>query len=434
MRLRYEYSRMGGLGGSLRRLRFLLAEQGWHGILFRLRNLLKPVASPQQARPRPVAQDGAGEDLVLVVGHPHSVLGVGENLRSTCTALEAENLGFRVKDVLGSPKLHEDDLSGFAHHQSLVDGLAGHRTNLFVINANEMELALTYLGPRALDSAYNIGLWMWELAEFPRAWHRYFRYVDEIWAQSRFVEQAIARVAPVPVEWMPQVVEPGPADGDLARQFLAGEDSFTFLFFFDFNSYIERKNPLAVIAAFEAAFGRDRDEPVSLIVKMIGQAHKPAEYQRMKARCQGRDPRIRFIEEVLGAQEMRALISACDVFVSLHRSEGFGRGVAEAMYYGRPTITTAYSGVMDFACAHTACLVDYRLIPVRRGEYPYWKGQVWAEPDVEHAAAWMRRLYDDAAFCAEVGERAARSIRASHGAAAVGRRMRRRLEAAGLLR
>jgi glycosyltransferase involved in cell wall biosynthesis len=132
-------------------------------------------------------------------------------------------------------------------------------------------------------------------------------------------------------------------------------------------------------------------------------------------------------------REIRSLVGQCDCFVSLHRSEGFGRGLAEAMLMGKPVIATGYSGNLDFTNEENCCLVDYELVPVGDGEYPFGAGQLWAEADVDVAADFMRTLVNDPAFAREKGEAGARYIRRDHSFGAVGARYRRRLEQLGLV-
>jgi glycosyltransferase involved in cell wall biosynthesis len=378
-------------------------------------------------------QPASLEPGVLLIGHPFGILGVGENLRSTAAALDAAAIPFRIRGIHEASGGEAPLLDDFDLASRITSDLQPRRANVFCLNANEMDSALTYLGPEVFESSYNIGCWVWELSEFPKTWRRRFRYVDEIWAQSRFIQESISRDAPVPVIWVPQVIEPGPADPAVARELGVPQGTFSYLFFFDFTSFVARKNPLAVIDAFRLAFPDNSGGDACLVLKLNGMQHRPDEHRAFMKHLGSDDPRIVVIDRVLSGRQMKGLLAGCDAFVSLHRAEGFGRGVGEAMYYGKPVIATAYSGVTDFANASNSCPVDYRLVPVRKGEYPFWKGQQWADADVGHAAWWMRRLYDDRALCRSIGEAAARSIRATHGALPAGRLMRARLEHQGLL-
>jgi glycosyltransferase involved in cell wall biosynthesis len=367
----------------------------------------------------------------MVVGHPYGILGVGENLRAIACALDSASVPFHICNALGSQSQNAKLLKDFAYHRLIDDSGLRHKANLFCMNANEMDLAFTHLGADVFARAYNIGCWWWELSEFPDKWVRNFDYVDEIWAQSRFVQDSISRKSPVPVIWMPQAIEPGPANPALAQMLGVPKEKFSFLFIFDFSSFVARKNPLAVIEAFKQAFGAAKKEQACLVIKTNGMHSRPRDFKEFIDKVDPSDKSIILIDKVLSGSEMKGLLSGCDAFVSLHRSEGFGRGLAEAMYYGKPTIATGYSGNLDFMNPLNSCLVDYTLVPVREGEYPFWKGQMWADPDIDHAAKWMRRLYEDRDLCGRIGISAQESIRSAHGAHAVGLRMAHRLNQLG---
>jgi glycosyltransferase involved in cell wall biosynthesis len=437
IRLSYEWRRLGGLRALVFRLAEIQHAEGWTGIRKRLLNLTARATrlalhenTLSGKTVQPAASTASGELLppgVLLIGHPYAILGVGENLRAVSLALGSSDIPFQICNAFEPHAKGNTLLQDFPYQEQAAIPYRKHSTNLFCLNANEMDMALSYLGSEIFDKSHNIACWMWELSEFPDEWTGNFRYVQEIWAQSRFVQEAIARKSPIPVIWMPQVVEPGAADPAIAQALGVPKDVFTFLFFFDFTSHIARKNPRAVIDAFKLAFKNSAGDSVALVVKMNGMNKCPHEYRSFIDSVRNQDKRIIFIDEVLSDREIKGLICGCDVFVSLHRSEGFGRGIAEAMYYGKPTVATGYSGNMDFTNCFNSCLVDYHFVPVEKGEYPFWKGQFWAEPDIEHAAHWMHRLYQDRQLCRSIGERAAESIRATHSARAAGMRMRGRL-------
>jgi glycosyltransferase involved in cell wall biosynthesis len=367
----------------------------------------------------------------MVVGHPYGILGLGENLRSTASALGSAGVPFHICNALGAQSENAKLLTDFAYHRLIDDTGLRYKANLFCMNADEMDNTFAHLGTDVFLRSYNIGCWWWELSEFPDKWVRSFEYLHEIWAQSRFVQESISRKSPIPVIWMPQAIEPGPANPALARSLGVPKDRFSFLFVFDFASYVARKNPLAVIEAFRRAFGDATNQRVCLVIKMNGMRQAPREFKEFVDKIDPSDKSVILIDKVLSDSEMKGLFSGCDAFVSLHRSEGFGRGLAEAMYYGKPVIATGYSGNLDFMNPLNSCLVDYTLVPVLKGEYPFWKGQMWADPDIDHAAKWMRRLYEDRDLCRRIGISAQESIRSAHGAHAVGLRMASRLNQLG---
>lgn len=180
-------------------------------------------------------------------------------------------------------------------------------------------------------------------------------------------------------------------------------DATVFLFMFDFRSFASRKNPEAVVQAFLTAFPDPEDE-VRLVVKTQGGDAAPIPWRRLSALC--RDPRIELRDVSLDRTDLLDLMAAADCFVSLHRSEGFGRGPAEAMLMGKPVIVTGYSGTTDFATPDCAYVVGYRLVPVGVGEYPGAEGQTWADADIAQAARAMRRVHEDPESARATGARA----------------------------
>jgi glycosyltransferase involved in cell wall biosynthesis len=165
-----------------------------------------------------------------------------------------------------------------------------------------------------------------------------------------------------------------------------------------------------------------------LVLKTMGSDWKSEERDALLDAISG-DPRIVMIDRELSRARAIALLALSDCFVSLHRSEGFGRGPAEAMLLGKPVITTDYSGTCDFATPETALLVDYQLVPVGEGEYPGGTGQVWAEADIEQAAAAMRKISADRELAVRLGSVGRTRIRALYDPAVIGRRFVARINA-----
>jgi glycosyltransferase involved in cell wall biosynthesis len=234
---------------------------------------------------------------------------------------------------------------------------------------------------------------------------------------------------------MPSVVEPEP-DANLSRRdFDLPEQSCLYLLNFDASSVIARKNPFGAIDAFRSAFSRDEAGATAhLVIKTMNLARWPEaefELRRRVARVGGI-----VIDEELTSRETASLTMNCDVFVSLHRAEGFGLGMAEAMYFGIPAIATRYSGSEDFLRTSNSCGVGYRMANVRPGdlrfnphaESVYVPGMRWAEPHIAQATKWMRLLYERPEFRRHLGESAAETIRTKYSSDVAGLAMRARLE------
>jgi glycosyltransferase involved in cell wall biosynthesis len=253
--------------------------------------------------------------------------------------------------------------------------------------------------------------------------------VDEIWAGSRYQEAAYVAAGAVPVRHMPMAVTVDATAGRSRADFGLPADRFLFVFSFDLLSGPARKNPEGCIEAFRRAFPRG-DEPAGLVLKAMRADAAPEAWADLRSRAAA-DPRIRLLAGTLARGELLDLYRACDGYLSLHRSEGFGRGMAEAMLLGKPVICTGYSGNTDFATPETAALVRHGLRPVAGNEYPWGSGQNWAEPDLDDAAAWMRRIATDAALCGRLAEAGRRAVATSSAPVVVGRRYREALLASG---
>ncbi|MCU1359279.1 MAG: putative glycosyltransferase [Ilumatobacteraceae bacterium] len=275
-------------------------------------------------------------------------------------------------------------------------------TTVAVVNADQF--ATIELDHPELVAATRrmIGYWFWELEHIPAAMRAVFASVDEIWAGSRFVVDAFAAVAAIPVRYVPiPVACPQPSDRNRSSfEPLAGVgDRFVFTVVFDHFSVTERKNPVGVIEAFRRAFAPD-EGPVLVIKSMNGERRWP-QHQQIKAAAAGRADIVVW-DHNLSRPDHMAYIAAADALVSLHRSEGLGLHLAEAMWLGTPTIATRYSGNLDFMDDSNSLLVDAHLVPIHGGEGVYPPEAMWAEPDLDVAAQAMRRLATDAQLCAHL--------------------------------
>jgi glycosyltransferase involved in cell wall biosynthesis len=204
------------------------------------------------------------------------------------------------------------------------------------------------------------------------------------------------------------------------------EGRFLYLFVFDFMSYPARKNPWACIKAFREAFPKG-DEPVNLVMKVSNVQPNDPRWQEIAVALEA-DPRILKREFNLEKSEVMALMSVCDAYVSLHRAEGFGRTMAEAMLLGKPVIATGYSGNADFLTKTTGFPVRYKKAKIKANEYPAGDGQTWAEPDLKNAAEQLVRVFENAAERQKRSHKGQAHIAAIHGAMAVGNTVRHRLE------
>jgi glycosyltransferase involved in cell wall biosynthesis len=361
-----------------------------------------------------------------LIGYAHAEIGMGEHVRMSAAALESTTVQFGVVNFnagVASRQMARLD------HGKVICGNP-FAANVFHVNADQMFVAYRHLGDRFFSNRYNIGYWAWELAKCPPESRFASKIMDEIWAPSRFIQRAFGEGADIPVEYMPLCVVL-PEFERLGRQHfgLPGQ-AFVFLYTFDFLSFLDRKNPFAAIRAFKLAFP-DRRSESCLVLKVINGKDESPLWANMIQLIDG-DPRIVIINRTLNRSELLALFETSDCFLSLHRSEGFGRGPAEAMYLGKPVIVTNYSGNTDFTLADNSCLVDFELIPVEKGQYPCYQGQRWADADVEHAAWYMKKLHADSSYASDVGARGRAYIHENFSQHAIGAIYESRLKKLGL--
>lgn len=369
--------------------------------------LLPAADRKASARSIPVAPPPARPG-VNVLGYARGEFGVAEALRAYARSLEHTGYPFSVFNFEVGDASRQQDHSLDPH---ISDNLR-YAVNAFFVNADQMPIARSLLGKAAFQAHHNIGVWFWELAKFPRDWRCAFRLVDEVWAPTTFVRNAIALATNKPVLRMPMPVEPEAPVGMDRAHFGLAHDDFVFLFSFDFNGFLARKNPEAIIAAFRQAFGNG-EQGARLLLKSSNGTRFPDQLAEIRRSAAG-DPRIELRDGFLPRNEMSGLENAADCFISLHRAEGFGLGLAESMYFGKPVIGTRYSGNLDFMNDGNSLLVDCRMAFIGNGDYPYWEGQRWADPAVTHAARLMRQVYHDREFARQLGGTAAQSIRRTH--------------------
>lgn len=279
--------------------------------------------------------------------------------------------------------------------------------NIAFVNADQFPLWAGDVGPELLNGRYTIGVWAWEVEEFPD-YPEAFGLVDEIWGISRFVADAVRTRTDKPVHVVPLPIPPAPATIEpLDRAGLGLPDAPYFLFVFDYFSVLERKNPLAVVEAFCRAFA-EGEGPV-LVIKTINGHRRRADRERLRLACAGRSDVV-LLEDYVTAGQLTSLMAEATAYVSLHRSEGYGLTMAESMALGRPVIATAYSGNLDFMNEDNSLLVPCTMVEVGPNAGPYPATTHWADPDVDVAAAHMRRLVDDPEFARDLGERARASV------------------------
>jgi glycosyltransferase involved in cell wall biosynthesis len=355
---------------------------------------------------------------VNVLGYLRAESGVGESARRLVRALEAAGASLSLTDLeLGVESRRSDNsLEEVGDDQD-------YAVNLMVVNADQVEIIARHLGPARFASHVNVGFWAWEMEQFPKEWMPAFTHFDELWTFSRFCVDVFSSVSPVPVRRVPMCVEV-PSDLSFDRsEFGLAEHDFVVLTVFDFLSYFERKNPIALIDAFRRGLG-DREDAV-LVLKTANTDFAPEKFAELRRAAEGAN--MHLIDSTLDRQAVWRLMACCDTYASLHRAEGFGLTLVEAMALGKPVVATAYSGNTDFMNPANSLLVGHRLVPVERRQGPYRRGWLWAEPDVDHAAELLRRLYDEPELGRRIGKAARSDIELRLSPAAVADVVRERM-------
>ncbi|GEM_PF-760352 len=364
-----------------------------------------PLQPATQADVQPFQDRPFGVNLI---GYVRGQLGIGEDLRSCAKALAAAGVPTAILDFPPGREIPQNDTT-------LVDQITSegpYAFNLFCLTAEELARYWMERGQQQWLERWCIGYCPWELSRWPGPWRPLLGLVDELWASSQHTAAAMqeglaapnrAAVDPMPlVQQLPLPVSleagmqpplPRARRQAIRRRHQLPSDAVLFTFSFDLNSSIHRKNPLVALRSFQRAFPADHPlaDRVALLIKTHPPARPSPEWQRLKQEAAA-DPRLHTLETTLPRLELLELYAACDAFVSLHRAEGFGRGLAEALLLGLDVIATDHGGNTDFCTGPLAHPVRHQLIPVLNGEYVYHRGQTWAQASSSHAAELMQQV------------------------------------------
>lgn len=325
---------------------------------------------------------------INLIGDIRAETGLGQSMRILAQMLTNNDIPFCIMQV--------DSPGGLEHNDSSWEGKITkqlkYSINIIHINFSIWAESYNSFANEVLDYRYNIAYWLWELEEIPVEWIACMATIDEIWVPSNFIYNCIKKKTNKVLRTVPYIINVDEKDLYGRNHFGLPQDKFLFLTMYDFKSISERKNPKAVIEAYKKTF-TEENENVGLVIK-VNHMNNRKKMEELKNSLLGYK-NIYYITDNLTRKEIESLIACVHVFVSLHRSEGFGLPMAEAMYLGVPVIATNWSANTEFMNEDSSCLVDYKLVELDKNIGPYKKGNRWAEANIHSASLYMKRLYED---------------------------------------
>jgi Glycosyltransferase len=327
---------------------------------------------------------------INLIGNIKALSGLGQSCRLVANELQESGIDFSIYNYSQLGNVKEDD----EKWDDRITLELPYNINVIHINPYEFGIAFAQLPSTVWDYRYNIAFWLWELEEFPDEWVPCISCLNEIWTPSEFISESLRKKTHIPVRTIPYSVNVL-MKKEYDRSFFGlPADQFLYLMMYDSYSICERKNPKGAMEAFRKAFDKDNNK-VGIIIK-INNAVKE-DIQLIKEEMEDYQ-NVYIISETLNKDQVNSLIRCSDVLVSLHRAEGFGLVLAEAMLLGVPTIATNWSSNTEFMNHEVSCMVDYKLIELEQDMGPFKKGNRWADPDIIEASKYMKILYMDQEF------------------------------------
>jgi glycosyltransferase involved in cell wall biosynthesis len=356
---------------------------------------------------------------INIVGNITAESGTGQAARSIIQAVRKASIPTSIKNIEINVYRKEDkSVKKFSFYNP-------YPVNLLFINADQTDVIYKFLGPDYFADKYNIGYWLWEQETFPGQWAHAFNYFNEIWTSSSFCANALSKISPIPIVKIPLPVIRQKYKKYKRDYFSLPSNTFIFLFIFDFLSVFERKNPLDLIKAFQKAFPKKGS--ATLVIKTVNAKYNQRAFLKMNSLIAKNDSII-LLDGYFSRAQLDSLVRLCDCYISLHRSEGFGFPIFEAMAHKKPVIATSYSGNVDVMNINNSYPVKYKLIHLSKDEGPYKKGGVWAQPEIDHAATLMQRVYNNQNEAKVVGQKASEDIAQTLNTKTIGNLIKSRLD------
>ncbi len=357
---------------------------------------------------------------VNVIGPVFGEFGIGEDIRALVKALLSLDISVNIFEY---PKRGNFHNSSYAFESLCSDKLV-HKVSIFCLPLFEIFRLFSEFGPEPFEGKYNIGYSPWELENWPKQFSFMANYLDEIWASSHHTLKAYQKNLSLPVYPVPLIVEL--SEFDSSKQSNQNENLdeslFKFLYVFDSNSTFARKNPHDAIKAFNLAF--EGDMKVRLILKTMNYQFEDKALNKYMQNPSN----IHLINDCFSRSELFDLYRACDAYISLHKAEGFGQTIAEAMLLKKPVIVSNYSGNVDFCSNETAFLVEGKLEQLDAYDYPFWFSNRWFSPNIESAAEQMLKCFSFPELRTNITENAYQCISKSFSSQTISKIILDRLE------
>ncbi|WP_379966129.1 glycosyltransferase [Epilithonimonas sp. UC225_85] len=359
---------------------------------------------------------------INILGFINKQFGLGEGARANIRALKTTDVPFVINDFNADISKYITDSK---ENSEEISTRNPYNVNLIQINIDKLFSLMDNSDKSYFSGKYNIAFWAWELENFPEESKVFFSLFNEIWVPSNFCAEAISKISPIPVIKIMHSIEIenisyGRKDFDLP------EDKFIFMTMFDYYSSIKRKNPIATIDAYEKSFGKNNPD-VLLLIKTSISKEFPNDKKLLTDRI-GDNKSIIVIEEILERDKLYGLMNCCDCFVSLHRSEGFGLTMAEAMYLGKPVIATAYSANNEFMNINNSFPVKYKLVKTGDQYYFSTEKDIWADADIQHAAEQMSLVYNKEEIAAHIALQGQNDVKKFLSPELMGEKIKQRLD------
>ena len=355
---------------------------------------------------------------VNLIGYLYAEGGLGEASRLYLEALMSHSLPVSTVPEYSIDQRQMAQPVEVRHNHFLYD------VNLFCLTIPHIPIFIYERGWKNFKKKYNIAIWYWETDVLNETEKAVLPYLDEIWAPSTYIYDNLRSQVSIPVHHIPNPLKKPIEKKTLTKSYFNLKEHYTFLFCFDFFSIVGRKNPLAVIRAFQKAFPLETD--VQLILKSTN-AHKHESQWKDFLQLIENDPRIQWMDGYLSCEERHGLMNVSDCYVSLHRSEGLGLTMAESMLLGKPVIATGFSGNVDFMNSDNSYLCEYEVINIGYGHEPYPPIGKWAQVNLEQAASYMRHVYHNRSEAQEKGRKARQDLLENFSCHKVGEQVSHRL-------